>query len=112
MTSTKILIIAVLCAVIAAVAWWLTPHYSEQDKAYYVSVFCTVRHDDSSRFEHDMRAVIEGGNSDYALKKTTYNPSLGDRIAASWQALPPADKQAAGQGNGRCQQIMTEQLAR
>jgi hypothetical protein len=35
--------------VLALAGWWLIPHFSSEDKAYYVAVFCGIDHHDTQR---------------------------------------------------------------
>jgi len=102
----KVKIILPLLLVLALAAWWFIPHDSEEDKAYYVAVFCAVDHQDSQTAEQQMRNVIEGGNSDYALQKIRYKSALGLRVISRWQALTPDEQQRARQDNSVCQQLL------
>ena len=81
----KLSLIIPLLALIALLIWWFTPHYTEEDEAYYRAVFCIIDHDDSRQFLHDMQNIVEGGNSDYALHKTHYLPALGQRMLDTWR---------------------------
>ncbi|MCU5772276.1 hypothetical protein N5923_20350 [Erwiniaceae bacterium BAC15a-03b] len=110
MTYPKRLLILPALAVAALLAWWLKPGYDTEDEAYYVAVFCTIRHDDSSRFIADMQNVIEGGNSDYALHKIAFIPALGKAVTASWQQLTPAAQHIATNDEPSCQRLMSAQL--
>ncbi|NIF22221.1 hypothetical protein [Candidatus Pantoea multigeneris] len=112
MTKRKMTLTAALLAAAALVAWWLVPHYSKEDEAYYVSVFCAIHHDDSSLFLKDMNTVIEGGNSDYALQKIHFIPSLGKKVVNSWSKLTPEQQLKAKNDNPACQQLMHQQLDR
>ncbi|WAT01948.1 hypothetical protein [Rouxiella chamberiensis] len=97
-----------VCA--ALLGWWLTPHYSKEDKAYYVSVFCAIHHDDSSRFEKDMQTVIDGGNSDYALQKINYNAALGSKVFDTWNRLSANEKQSVFSTADTCRTLMNARL--
>lgn len=100
-----------LLIILAAAAWyWLTPHYSQEDEAYYVSVFCAIHHDDSSRFVADMRTVIEGGNSDYALQKIHFQPRLGEHVVESWQGLSAEQKAQASADATQCRNLLSAAL--
>lgn len=90
----KLSLIIPLLALIALLVWWFTPHYTEEDEAYYRAVFCIIDHDDSRQFLHDMQNIVEGGNSDYALHKTHYLPALGQRMLDTWRQLSPQEQQA------------------
>lgn len=90
----KLSLIIPLLALIALLIWWFTPHYTEEDEAYYRAVFCIIDHDDSRQFLHDMQNIVEGGNSDYALHKTHYLPALGQRMLDTWRQLSPQEQQA------------------
>ena len=46
----KLSLIIPLLALIALLVWWFTPHYTEEDEAYYRAVFCIIDHDDSRQF--------------------------------------------------------------
>jgi hypothetical protein len=56
----KLSLIIPLLALIALLVWWFTPHYTEEDEAYYRAVFCMIDHDDSRQFLHDMQNIVEG----------------------------------------------------
>jgi hypothetical protein len=56
----KLSLIIPLLALIALLVWWFTPHYTEEDEAYYRAVFCIIDHDDSRQFLHDMQNIVEG----------------------------------------------------
>ena len=71
----KLRFIVPLLALAALVVWWFTPRYSEEDEAYYRSVFCLIDHHDSRAFLHDMESVVEGGNSDYAAQDPLHSGS-------------------------------------
>lgn len=90
----------------ALLAWWLIPHYSAEDKAWYAAVFCTISHDDSQQFVEDMQRVIEDGNADYALHKIKYIPDLGNKVAGVWQTLTPEEQQAANLDAETCRRRM------
>ncbi len=104
----KLSLIIPLLALIALLVWWFTPHYTEEDEAYYRAVFCIIDHDDSRQFLHDMQNIVEGGNSDYALHKTHYLPALGQRMLDTWRQLSPQEQQALRQDKQRCGEILRE----
>ncbi|WP_075181988.1 hypothetical protein [Pantoea sp. 1.19] len=89
---------------------WLTPHYSEEDKRWYVSVFCAVPHADERRLITAMENVVEGGNSDYALQKIHFNAGLAKHIVGVWQGLTPAQKQQVEQNTDSCKQLINAQI--
>lgn len=103
----KVKIILLLLLILALAAWWFIPHDSEEDKAYYVAVFCAIDHQESQTADQQMRNVIEGGNSDYALQKIHYKSSLGRRVISHWQALTPEEQQRASRDNAACQQLLS-----
>ncbi len=47
----KLSLIIPLLALIALLVWWFTPHYTEEDEAYYRAVFCIK----------EAKALINGG---------------------------------------------------
>ncbi|MGK3142165.1 hypothetical protein [Pantoea sp. C2G6] len=104
---TKVKFLLPLLLIIAAAAWWFIPHYSDEDKAYYVAVFCAIDHQDEQQFIQQMQNVIEGGNSDYALQKIRFKPGLGRKVVGDWQQLTPDEQQRAAQDNLACQQLLT-----
>ncbi|RPD99185.1 hypothetical protein BBB56_13590 [Candidatus Pantoea deserta] len=109
--TSRLKIIFPLLIVLAAAAWyWLAPHYSKEDEAYYVSVFCSIHHDDSSRFVADMRTVIEGGNSDYALQKIHFQPRLGEHVADAWQSLSAEQKAQVSADAAHCRSLLSAAL--
>ncbi|HCR59283.1 MAG TPA: hypothetical protein DIW62_16780 [Raoultella sp.] len=104
----KLRFIVPLLALAALVVWWFTPRYSEEDEAYYRSVFCLIDHHDSRAFLHDMESVVEGGNSDYALHKIRYIPALGEKMRQTWQQLSPDEQRASREDRQHCYQLMGE----
>ncbi|CAK6489152.1 hypothetical protein PANNVG_00473 [Pantoea sp. Nvir] len=110
MRSRLTLLLPLLLLCVAAAWYWLTPHYSKEDEAYYTSVFCAIHHDDSRRFVADMRTVIEGGNSDYALQKTHFQPRLGEHIAEAWQKLSAGQKAQASADAAQCRALLSAAL--
>jgi len=92
--------------ILALAAWWFIPLDSEEDKAYYVAVFCAIDHDSKQPLDRQMQNVIEGGNSDYALQKNTYKPGLGRSVIGRWQQLTTDEQQRAAQDNLACQQLL------
>lgn len=95
MKKVKPRTVILLVAVVALLAWWLVPHYSDEDKAYYASVLCTVKNSSPTAGLAEMEQMIEGGNSDYALKKTHFSSSLGKEMLHAWEQLSDAEKQRA-----------------
>ncbi|WP_130835711.1 hypothetical protein [[Erwinia] mediterraneensis] len=112
MSFFKLSFILPLAACAGLLAWWLMPHYTHEEEAYYVSVFCAIRHDDSQRFQSDMQAVIEGSNSDYALQKIHYLPDLGEKVFSIWEQLAPEEKAAVFRTPDGCRQLMGERISR
>jgi len=96
-----------LLAVLALAAWQLIPHFSSEDKAYYVAVFCGIDHHDEQQFIPQMQQIIEGSNSDYALQKITFKPALARQVIHDWQQLPPDAQQQATGNPLACQQRLT-----
>ncbi|WP_312239878.1 hypothetical protein [Pantoea sp.] len=104
----RLAIPALVC--ITFLIYWFMPHYSAEDKAYYVSVFCAIDHQDPQHFQNDMQRVIEGGNSDYALQKIHYIPALGKQVTERWQQLSAQERLKAGEDNHACQQMLKREL--
>lgn len=95
MKKVKPRTVILLVAVVALLAWWLVPRYSDEDKAYYASVLCTVKSSSPTAGLTEIEQMIEGGNSDYALKKTHFSSSLGKDMLHAWEQLSAAEKQHA-----------------
>ncbi|EOI3568265.1 hypothetical protein [Cronobacter dublinensis] len=89
-------------AVAALAYWWLTPHYSAEDKSYYAAVFCVIHTGDPATWAAQMENVIEGGNNDYALQKRHYDASLGREVIKTWQELSEAKRQALSAAPQTC----------
>ncbi|KAA5923414.1 MULTISPECIES: hypothetical protein [unclassified Pantoea] len=102
----KVKFILPLLLILALATWWFIPHDSEEDKAYYVAVFCAIDHHGQQPFDQQMRNVIEGGNSDYALQKIAYKPRLGRSVIGRWEQLTNDEQQRAAQDNMVCQQLL------
>ena len=103
----KIKFLLPLLLVISALVWWLMPHYSDEDKAYYIATFCTLTHDGRDNSPQAMQQIIEGGNSDYALQKIRFQPGLATHLQQVWQDLALPQQQQARQEALRCRQIMS-----
>ena len=101
-----------LIVCVALLTWWLMPHHSAEDEAYYVSIFCHVDQQDSDRLLPAMQALIEGGNTDYALKKTRFDMALGEKVIAAWDRLSPSEKAPALTDEVQCRRLVGEQLRR
>ena len=95
-------------ALSGVIAFWLTPHYSEEDESYYRAVFCSIDHSDPTFFLRDMENLVEGGNSDYALHKNHYIPALGERMLSTWKKLSTQEQSAIIEDQQRCREIMGE----
>lgn len=104
----KLPLIIPLLALIALLVWWFTPRYSEEEMAWYRSVFCVIDHRDSQAFLRDMENIVEGGNADYALRKNHYIPALGERMRQTWLQLSQPEQESIGQDQPRCRQLMSE----
>ncbi|MDV5356563.1 hypothetical protein HF650_11000 [Kosakonia sp. SMBL-WEM22] len=98
-----------LVALVGAVAFWLTPHYSEEEKGYYRSVFCAIDHTDPQVFLRDMEKMVEDGNSGYALRKNHYIPALGEQMVNSWNKLSAQQKAAINQHQQLCREIIAKE---
>lgn len=103
----KVKYILPLLLIFALAGWWFIPHDSDEDKAYYVAVFCAIDHHNAQPLDQQMQNVIEGGNSDYALQKIAYKSALGHSVIDRWQQLTPDEQQRAAQDNDICQQLLT-----
>ena len=103
----KLRFIIPLLALIGAVAYWLTPHYSEEEESYYRAVFCTIDHDDPQNFSRDMENIIEGGNSDYALRKNHYFSALGKRMIDTWTSLSTQQQAEIKENQQKCRDMMS-----
>ena len=112
MTRRHFRIFVPLIVIVALLAWWWTPHYSDEDKAYYAAVFCTVNNGTADGELARMEQVIEGGNSDYALRKTHFSSSLANKVIASWTRLGAEEKQRLEQQPTRCAQRLFEEMNR
>jgi len=103
---TKLKFILPLLLILAAAVWWLMPHESDEETAYYIAVFCAISHQDEQQLAPQMQKVIEGSNSDYALQKNSYKPALGSSVIGRWQQLTPDAKQRAAEDSAACQELL------
>lgn len=104
----KLRFIIPLLALVGAIAYWLTPHYSEEEESYYRAVFCTIDHDDPQNFARDMENIVEGGNSDYALRKNHYISALGERMIDTWTSLSAQQQAELKENQQKCRDIMSD----
>lgn len=96
--------------VISTAVWWWMPHYSDEDKGYYIAMFCILTHDGRDHNPQAMQHIIEGSNSDYALQKIHFQRQLAEHLQQVWQDLSPAQQQQARQDDGVCRRLMSETL--
>jgi len=96
-----------LLILLSAIVWWLVPHYSDEDKGYYIAVFCTLTKDGRDNSPNAMQQIIEGSNSDYALQKIRFKSDLAEHLQKVWRNLTPAQQQQAHQTALQCRQIMS-----
>lgn len=95
MTVLKPAFLIPAALVVGFLGWWLTPHYDAEDENYYISVLCAVPQQNEQQLQKDMKNVIEGSNSDYALQKIQFVPGLAARVIDNWKSLTQ-EQQAAG----------------
>lgn len=95
MKKVKPRTVILLVALVALLAWWLVPRYSDEDRAYYASVLCTVKSTSPKAGLTEMEQMVEGGNSGYALRKNEFSSSLGKAVLHAWEQLSDAEKQKA-----------------
>ena len=107
MVKPKYLFIAL--AVLVAATWKLLPHDSEQDKAYYVSLYCLQPTDTPQQALARMQQTIENNNQDYALKKRHFSASQAQLVLNEWQRLTP-EQQRQAQQRESCTQLLSEKL--
>lgn len=96
-----------LLLIVSALTWWLMPHYSDEDKAYYIATFCTLTHDGRDNSPQAMQQIVEGGNSDYALQKIHFKSRLADHVHTVWQELSPQQQQQTRQDALACRQMLS-----
>ncbi|MDF7629274.1 hypothetical protein PUG46_08325 [Erwiniaceae bacterium L1_55_4] len=96
--------------VISAAVWWLMPHYSDEDKGYYIAMFCILTHDGRDNSPQAMQQIIEGSNSDYALQKIHFQSGLAEHLQSVWQDLSAEQQQQARQESLSCRKVMSEKL--
>lgn len=106
----KLKFLVPLLIVISAAVWLLMPHYSDEDKGYYIAMFCTLTHDGRGNAPQDMQQIIEGSNSDYALQKVHFQQGLAEHLQTVWQDLSPQQQQQARQESLSCRRLMSEKL--
>lgn len=106
MTVLKPTFLIPTALVIGCLGWWLTPHYDAEDENYYISVLCAVPQQNEQQLQHDMKNVIEGSNSDYALQKIHFVPGLASRVINNWKSLTPGQQQHAANDTHACSQLL------
>ena len=105
----KLKVIVPVMIVLCTAIWWLMPHFTDQDKAYYVSLYCLQPTGSDQQIQTMMEQTIENNNQDYALKKRHFSPLLAKRIQDAWDRLTP-DQQQQGQQRDQCAQLLSEKL--
>ncbi|EOL9011632.1 hypothetical protein ACM918_004137 [Cronobacter malonaticus] len=98
----RIFLPVIACAALAY--WWLTPHFSDEDKAYYASVFCTIQTEKPDNWAASMENVIEGSNNDYALQRQYYSAALAQKVISTWQGLDNTTRDALASAPQTCGQ--------
>lgn len=107
MFKLKIIIPALI--VICAAVWWLMPHFSNEDKAYYVALYCQNTQGTDQQVLERMQQLVEGNNQDYALQKRHYSPQLAEHVQQAWHSLNGQQQQQAQQTDA-CRRILAEKL--
>lgn len=110
MSSRLKIVLPLMLIVLAAVWYWMTPHASKEDRAWYASVFCAIDTTQKPRTVEVMRDVIEGGNSDYALHKVHFQPALGQQVVKTWQQLSAEQRASASASPAQCRETLTAAL--
>lgn len=106
MTVLKPAFLIPAALVVEFLGWWLTPHYDAEDENYYISVLCAVPQQNEQQLQKDMKNVIEGSNSDYALQKIHFVPGLAARVIDNWKSLTQKQQQQAALSNHACSQLL------
>lgn len=106
MTVLKPAFLIPAALVVGFLGWWLTPHYDAEDENYYISVLCAVPQQNEQQLQKDMKNVIEGSNSDYALQKIHFVPGLAARVIDNWKSLTQEQQQQAALSNHACSQLL------
>lgn len=106
MTVLKPAFLIPAALVVGLLGWWLTPHYDAEDENYYISVLCAVPQQNEQQLQKDMKNVIEGSNSDYALQKIHFVPGLAARVIDNWKRLTQEQQQQAALSNQTCSQLL------
>lgn len=101
----KLPFIIPLLALTALLVWWFTPHYTEEDEAYYRAVFCVIDHDDSRQFLDDMQNIVEGGILTTRCIKRITCRRWGSGCWTRHQ-LSPQEQQTLRQDRQRCGEIL------
>ena len=105
----KLKVILPVMIVLCAVFWWLIPHFTDQDKAYYVSLYCLQPTGSEQQIQARMEQNVENNNQDYALKKRHFSPLLAKRVQDAWDRLTPEQQQQALQLD-KCAPLLSEKL--
>ncbi len=95
-------------ALIGVIVMWLLPHHSSEEEGYYRSVFCAIDHSQPQTFLQDMENIVEGSNSDYALRKTHFIPALGERMLNTWQQLSASEQAVIREDQQLCRELMSK----
>ncbi|MBT0727785.1 hypothetical protein [Rosenbergiella australiborealis] len=105
----KLKVIVPVVAVVCAAVWWFMPHYSNQEKAYYVSLYCLQPTGSDQQILARMQQTVENNNQDYALKKRHFIPELAHYVIETSHHLTPVEQQRAQQSEA-CSQLLLERL--
>ncbi len=108
MLKLKFLLPALIA--ISALVWWLMPHYSDEDKGYYIAMFCTLTHDGHDHSPQAMQQIVEGSNTDYALQKIHFQRGLAEHLQTVWHDLSAEQQQQARQESLACRRLMSQKL--
>ncbi len=107
MRKLKIIIPVLMLACIAI--WWFTPHFSDEDKAYYIAVYCLKPGQNDAQALQRIERMIEGNNQDYALKKRHYQAKLAEHTLEAWHSLDTEQAKQAHQTTD-CRRLLAQKM--
>ncbi|KOC90152.1 hypothetical protein [Winslowiella iniecta] len=99
--------------ILAAIMGYMSlSRVESQEQAYYVAVYCqVVKTPDTPSYRDAMRAMIDAGNSDYALDRKKFNLRAADNVLNTVSKLTDAQRSMLKDNATACRQLISAKMA-
>lgn len=108
-TIIKFLLPAFILVII--ISYFSLTRVDPQQQAYYVAVYCQLNKVPSTDDPvAAMGQIVEGGNADYALKRTEFDRPMAEKIVAAANQLHESQRSKLQTDNHLCIQTLTAKM--